>query len=109
MELRHQLENFEQAYLRGEINALNISARFKKIAETILYGDRLPNPPYFPIMSLHAHMSGFDITFESEEGKYRASALIRKYSVYKNVYTGKKWKEEKGLYDYEWSFSAIDL
>ena len=51
MELRQQLENFEQAYLRGEINALNISARFKKIAETILYGDRLPNPPYFPIMS----------------------------------------------------------
>ena len=162
MELRQQLENFEQEYLRGEINALNISARFKKIAETILYGDRLPNPPYFPIMSLHAHMSGFDITFESKEGKYRASALIRKYSVYKNneartpivknatqstylydylngfsldsekrilwrtvsfegstevsggckrknVYVGKKWKEEKGLYDYEWSFSAIDL
>lgn len=202
MELRQQLENFEKEYLRGEINALNISARFKKIAETILYGgyidvygefrvyartlefyfheeegsikdpivyhrngkygDRLRNPPYFPIMSLHAHMSGFDITFESKEGKYRASALIRKYSVYenneartpivenatqstylydylngfsldsekrilwraesfegstevsggckrKNVYVGKKWKEEKGLYDYEWSFSAIDL
>ena len=37
--------------------------------------------PYFPLMSLHAHNSGFDITFESESGKYRASALIRDYEV----------------------------
>ena len=123
------------------------------------YGDLLPFPPYFPMMSLHAHMSGFDITFESEKGKYRASALIRKYSVYKtdgtlivdnaiqstylynylngfsldtdkrivwkdtdydstkalspaskrrNAYYGKKWQAEKHIYDYDWSFSAID-
>lgn len=123
------------------------------------YGDLLPAPPYFPIMSLHAHMSGFDIAFESEKGKYRASALIRRYSVYRadgtlivdnatqstylynylngfsldsekrivwedvdyntmktvtsgkkrrNVYIGEKWKAEKKLYDYDWSFSAID-
>jgi len=32
-------------------------------------------------MTLHAHTSGFDITFESERGKYRASALIRSYEV----------------------------
>ena len=37
--------------------------------------------PYFPLMTLHAHTSGFDITFESETGKYRASALIRSYEV----------------------------
>lgn len=36
--------------------------------------------PYFPKMFLHAHASGFDITFENE-GKYRASALIRSYEV----------------------------
>lgn len=36
--------------------------------------------PYFPIMTLHAHWSGFDITFE-KPGCYRASALIRKYVV----------------------------
>ena len=36
--------------------------------------------PYFPIMTLHAHWSGFDITFE-KSGCYRASALIRKYVV----------------------------
>ena len=28
--------------------------------------------PYFPIMTLHAHVSGFDITFENEALKYRA-------------------------------------
>jgi len=36
--------------------------------------------PYFPIMTLHSHWSGFDITFE-KPGTYRASALIRKYVV----------------------------
>ena len=38
--------------------------------------------PYFPIMSLHAHDSGFDITFENKEMQYRASALIREYQVW---------------------------
>ncbi len=37
--------------------------------------------PYFPIMTLHSHWSGFDITFEKEAGHYRASALIRQYVV----------------------------
>ena len=38
--------------------------------------------PYFPVLSLHAHASGYDITFENEALKYRASALIRAYSIY---------------------------
>lgn len=38
--------------------------------------------PYFPLMSLHAHASGFDIAFESEEDQYRASCLIRAYEIY---------------------------
>ena len=38
--------------------------------------------PYFPLMSLHAHISGLDITFENEEKGFRASALIRAYEVY---------------------------
>ena len=37
--------------------------------------------PYFPIMTLHSHWSGFDIAFEKESGNYRASALIRQYAV----------------------------
>lgn len=38
--------------------------------------------PYFPLMSFHAHASGYDITFENEKEKLRASALIRAYEVY---------------------------
>lgn len=38
--------------------------------------------PYFKTMALHAHSSGYDITFENETMKYRASALIRAYEVY---------------------------
>lgn len=38
--------------------------------------------PYFPLMSLHAHDSGYDITFENKDKKYRASALIRAYQVW---------------------------
>ena len=38
--------------------------------------------PYFPLMTLHSHWSGFDITFENPQKKYRASALIRKYAVF---------------------------
>lgn len=37
--------------------------------------------PYFPKMFLHAHPSGFDITFEKDD-EYRASALIRAYEVW---------------------------
>ena len=38
--------------------------------------------PPFPLMTLHSHWSGFDITFEDPDGNYRASALIREYAVY---------------------------
>ena len=52
--------------------------------------------PYFPVMALNAHVSGIDITFENEEMKYRASALIRAYEVFdvktKNYLTCKNGK-----------------
>lgn len=55
-----------------------------RVCDTIVYhrDGRFLNRavPYFPIMTLHAHWSGFDITFE-KPGTYRASALIRKYVV----------------------------
>lgn len=38
--------------------------------------------PPFPLMDLHAHWSGFDITFEDPDGRYRASALIREFAVF---------------------------
>lgn len=45
------------------------------------YPDR-KHVPYFPMMSLHAHASGYDIAFENPKKKYRASALIRAYEIY---------------------------
>jgi hypothetical protein len=44
-------------------------------------GNVLMEIPYFPPLTLHAHASGFDITFESEQNEYRASVLIRAYDV----------------------------
>lgn len=54
------------------------------IKDPIMYHRNKPdmNVPYFPLMSLNAHQSGCDITFENEEQRFRASALIREYSVY---------------------------
>ena len=37
--------------------------------------------PYYPIGSLNPHTSGIDVTFENAQEKYRASFLIRAYSV----------------------------
>jgi hypothetical protein len=39
------------------------------------------NLSYYPLGSLHFHVSGMDVTFENEEKKYRASFLIREYQV----------------------------
>ena len=60
--------------------------------------------PVFPTMSLHAHASGFDITFEKEG--IRASALIRKYAVYdvregKFLDRGKGWEDPRSTYLYD--------
>lgn len=41
----------------------------------------LKDVPYLPVMTLNAHGSGYDITFENPHSKYRASALIRKYTI----------------------------
>lgn len=54
--------------------------------------------PYFPLMTLHAHDSGYDITFENPEKEYRASALIRAYQIWDiNQKSWLKWdaKEQK--------------
>lgn len=50
---------------------------------------------YFPLMTLHAHASGYDITFENEKLKYRASVLIRAYRVY-DVKKGEFLETKKG-------------
>ena len=60
--------------------------------------------PYFPPMSLHAHTSGFDITFENEQKQYRASALIRTYDIYDTK--ANKWISLQGPYSVKWKDEA---
>ena len=66
-----------------------------------------PNPlPAFSLGSLHAHISGIDITFEDqrENPAYRASALIRAYQV-----DDSKAVESRSTYLYDYLFSDISL
>ena len=58
----------------------------ERIEDPIVYhrNDKFPgrDVPPFPLMTLHSHWSGFDITFEDSAQKYRASALIREFTVF---------------------------
>ena len=64
-------------------------------------GRIMESVPYFSLMTLHAHNSGFDITFESETGEYRASALIRSYEVKDMAGNYLKWDKNKdGVYKF---------
>ena len=72
------------------------SEKNKGVHDPIVYhrnGRDLEKAPYFPLMSLHAHNSGFDITFE-KPGEYRASALIRSYEVKNNNGEYFVWNKE---------------
>lgn len=51
------------------------------------------NLEYFPIGSLHPHNSGIDVTFE-REGSYRASFLIRKYRIGKEIFKNPTYLRE---------------
>ena len=71
------------------------------IHDPIVYhrnGRDLEEVSYFPLMTLHAHASGFDITFESETGKYRASALIRSYEVKNKNDEYLTWDKKNSLF-----------
>ena len=63
------------------------------------------NIPYFPMMSLHAHDVGYDITFEDETEQYRASVLIRKYQIWwwesKNNGCWLKWQKDDSASHYD--------
>lgn len=72
------------------------------VKDPIVYhrnGNGFENMPYFPLMTLHAHNSGYDITFESETGKYRASALIREYEIKCNDGKYLKWNVGKRMFE----------
>lgn len=77
-----------------------------RIQDTIVYhrNGRYPGKtvPAFPIMSLHAHTSGYDITFEDPKSRYRASALIRAFTIKDTDGMYIKWKaKDKGEGSFE--------
>ncbi len=64
------------------------------------------NQPFFKVGSINAHQSGIDITFESEEGQYRASALIRAFRYEKE---GKDIVDERSTYLYDQLFTGLQM
>ena len=93
------IKNVEFYYHEEEESVMDnyVYHRNGKFKSSIVNGhDR--TVPYFPIMTLHSHWSGIDITFENPNKKYRASVLIREYAIYdvrekKYVYWDTKNKE----------------
>lgn len=95
-----QVRNEYRIYIRT-VEFYFHSEKHDGIHDPIVYhrdGRDLEQTPYFPLMTLHAHTSGFDITFESESGRYRASALIRSYEVKTSDGKYLKWDTEKGMF-----------
>lgn len=72
---------------------------------------------YFKPGELYLHASGVDITFESEEKQYRASALIRAFSVEENghlqsIYIDKgkdRNVDPRSTYVYEYLFEGLSI
>lgn len=60
--------------------------------------------PYFTLGSLHLHTSGIDITFENESEEYRASFLIRGFSVFDNISAQPLFKEDCSTKIYDFMF-----
>ncbi|MBR5168607.1 MAG: hypothetical protein IKW86_11165 [Salinivirgaceae bacterium] len=78
------------------------SEKTNGIHDPIVYhrnGRDLEKVPFFPLMTLNAHNSGFDITFESQTGEYRASALIRSYEVKDKEGMYLIWNKEKCMFE----------
>ena len=72
---------------------------------------------YFELGELYLHASGVDITFENEEKQYRASALIRAFSIEENghlqtVYIDKGKDSDvdpRSTYIYEYLFEGLSI
>ena len=95
-----QVRNDYKVYIRT-VEFYFHSEKAEGIHDPIVYhrnGRDFEEVPYFPLMTLHAHTSGFDITFESETGKYRASALIRSYEVKNKNDEYLTWDKKNSLF-----------
>ena len=64
------------------------------------------NPSFFKVGTINAHQSGIDITFESEERQYRASALIRAFRYEKD---GEEIVDNRSTYLYDQLFTGLEM
>ena len=62
------------------------------VKDPIVYHKNTPD--YFKSGTINAHQSGIDITFENEDAKYRASALIRAFRVKEGGDINAKYKDD---------------
>ena len=95
------------------------SEKTEGIHDPIMYhrnGKDIEHCPYLTLMTLHAHASGFDITFENQDEEYRASTLIRAYEVKNKDGKYLKWekvKEDKWMFvehdDYQYNTQSTYL
>ena len=75
------------------------------------------NTHYFKPGSLYLHASGVDITFENKEKQYRASALIRAFSIEEEgrmqpIYIKQKQNvivDPRSTYIYEYMFEGLSI
>ena len=90
----HEEENFNQEH---------------RILDPIVYHKNTTNnkKEAYKVGTFNAHVSGIDITFEDQvDARYRASALIRTFSVFKD---GKEIYEKHPTKMYDYLFMQISL
>ena len=103
-----QVRNDYKVYIRT-VEFYFHSEKEKAVKDPIVYhrnGRNLEIVPYFPLMSLHAHQSGIDITFENEKKEYMASALIRSYEVKNKDGKYLVWSKNKFLESVEYNYNT---
>ena len=69
-------------------------------------GKQIEDVPYFELGAINAHQSGIDITFESVDGQYRASALIRAFRYQKGC---EEIVDERSTYLYDQLFTGLEM
>ena len=63
---------------------------------------------YLPVGSFYGHFSGIDLTFENEQKQYRASILIRNFTVIDKEYRKEPIYENRPTYLYEYFIPNLE-
>lgn len=100
----HTIEFYYHEEADGGFKDYIMYHRYKKIS---IDGKENNDVPYFELGAINTHQSGIDITFESKDGQYRASALIRAFR-HENK-DGKEIVDERSTYLYDQLFTGLEM